>query len=50
MGNQTLVLVGATFPDGIEGFVLLDNHADLLAGDFASGEQLQDHTCAVAPK
>ncbi len=50
MAHHTLVLAGATFPDGTNGFVLLDDHADLLAGDFASGEQLQDHTCAVAPK
>jgi CDP-diacylglycerol pyrophosphatase len=50
MGHHTLVVVGATFPDGADGFVLLDDHADLLAGDYASGEQLQDHTCAVAPK
>jgi CDP-diacylglycerol pyrophosphatase len=50
MGTHTLVLVGATFPDGTNGFVLLDDHVDLLAGDFASGEQLQDHGCAIAPK
>ncbi len=48
MGMHTLVLVGATLPDGQSGFVLLDDRADLLAGDVASGEQLQDHTCAVA--
>lgn len=47
MGDQTLVLVGETFSDGSAGFVLLDDHADLTAGDHASGEQLQDHTCAI---
>lgn len=50
MGDQTLVLVGETFADGSVGFVLLDDQANLLAGDHASGEQLQDHTCAIAPK
>jgi CDP-diacylglycerol pyrophosphatase len=50
MGAHTLVLIGATFRDGVEGFVLLDDQFDLLAGDFASGEQLQDHSCAIAPK
>jgi CDP-diacylglycerol pyrophosphatase len=53
MGTHTLVLVGATFPDdgspgGSPGFVLLDDHAG--GGDYASGEQLQDHSCAVADK
>lgn len=50
MGKHTLVLIGASFADGASGFVLLDDHVDLLAGDFGSGEQLQDHTCAVAAK
>jgi CDP-diacylglycerol pyrophosphatase len=50
MGMQTLVVVGATFADGTLGFVLLDDHADLAAGDQASGEQLQDHGCAIADK
>lgn len=50
IGMHTLVLVGTTSPDGDRGFVLLDDRADLLAGDRASGEQLQDHTCAVAGK
>jgi CDP-diacylglycerol pyrophosphatase len=50
MGMHTLVIVGATFPDNTSGFVLLDDHADLAAGDRASGEELQDHTCAIAPK
>ncbi len=49
MAAHTLVVIGATFPGG-DGFVLLDDHADLVAGDRASGEQLQDHTCAIATK
>jgi CDP-diacylglycerol pyrophosphatase len=48
MGMHTLVLVGETFPDGTVGFILLDDHADLATGDRASGEELQDHSCAVA--
>jgi CDP-diacylglycerol pyrophosphatase len=50
MGRQTLVVVGAIFADGTKGFVLLADHVDLPAGDFASGEELQDHDCAVASK
>ncbi len=50
MGMYTLVLVGETFADGSIGFVLLDDRADPAAGDRASGEDLQDHSCAVAPQ
>jgi CDP-diacylglycerol pyrophosphatase len=50
MGSHTLVVIGATFPGNRKGFVLLDDHADPLTGDRASGETLQDHTCAVAAK
>jgi CDP-diacylglycerol pyrophosphatase len=50
MGMHTLALIGATFHDGTKGFVLLDGHADPLAGDLAHGEDLQDDTCAIAPK
>ncbi len=48
MDRQTLVLVGATFDDGKEGFILLADHADPAIGDRASGEELQDHDCAIA--
>lgn len=46
MGRHTLVLVGAHFPE--PGFILLDDHLDLLHLDLASGEELQDHACAIA--
>ncbi len=45
MGRHTLVLVGARFPE--PGFVLLDGSLDLLRLDRASGEELQDHSCAI---
>lgn len=48
MAYHTLVVVGATFGGNVPGFVLLDDRADLSIGDRASGEELQDHTCAVA--
>jgi CDP-diacylglycerol pyrophosphatase len=48
IGKHTLVVVGETFADGSQGFVLLDDQANLAAFDHASGEQLQDHSCAVA--
>lgn len=50
MGKHTLVVVGATFPDTGVGFVLLDDHADPVAGDLGSGEELQDHSCKVMGK
>jgi CDP-diacylglycerol pyrophosphatase len=48
MGNQTLVVLGATLPDGKPGFVVLDDQTDAATGDRASGEELQDHNCALA--
>jgi CDP-diacylglycerol pyrophosphatase len=50
ISKHTLVLVGETFADGSKGFVLLDDKVNLAAGDRASGEQLEDHACAVAGK
>jgi len=48
MGHHTLVVVGATLSDGRPGFILLDDHTNPAAGDDASGEELQDHACAIA--
>jgi CDP-diacylglycerol pyrophosphatase len=48
MAMHTLVVVGAVFPDGQDGFVVLDDRVDVPIGDHASGEELQDHACAVA--
>ena len=48
MGKQTLVVVGATLPGGAPGFALLEGAADLAAGNRGSGEELQDHSCALA--
>lgn len=50
MDRQTLVLIGATFDDGKEGFILLADHVDPATGDRASGEELQDHDCAIAAR
>jgi CDP-diacylglycerol pyrophosphatase len=50
IGMHTLVLIGESFSDGNDGFVLLDDRADLLAGDLASGEQLEDHSCSAVGK
>ncbi|HTT81115.1 MAG TPA: CDP-diacylglycerol diphosphatase, partial [Stellaceae bacterium] len=47
MGEQTLVVAGAVFR-GRPGFILLDDRLDLATGDHAGGEELQDHTCALA--
>jgi CDP-diacylglycerol pyrophosphatase len=48
MGAWTLVLAAATLPGGTPGFILLAGRADPRHGDFASGEELQDHDCAIA--
>jgi CDP-diacylglycerol pyrophosphatase len=48
MGEQTLVVVGAEFGGGNPGFIVLTDHVDLATGDKASGEELQDHDCALA--
>ena len=48
MDRRTLVVVGATFAHDAKGFILLTDQVDPRAGDRASGEELLDHTCAVA--
>jgi CDP-diacylglycerol pyrophosphatase len=48
MGQQTLVVTGATFTGGRAGFIILNAHADLAAGDRGFGEALQHHACALA--
>ena len=50
MGQHTLVVVGMVFNGRATGFIILDDRADLAHGDWGSGEELQDHTCAIAPK
>jgi CDP-diacylglycerol pyrophosphatase len=47
MGDQTLVVIGATFKNGKPGFYVLDDYVGASLGDFASGEELLDHACAV---
>jgi CDP-diacylglycerol pyrophosphatase len=47
MGEQTLVVVGAEFADGSPGFIILTDQVNLASGDHASGEELQDHGCAI---
>lgn len=47
MGAWTLVMAGAEIA-GRPGFVLLAGRADPRHGEFASGEVLQDHDCALA--
>jgi CDP-diacylglycerol pyrophosphatase len=48
MGEQTLVAIGAEFDRGQPGFIILTDQVDLASGDKASGEELQDHDCALA--
>jgi CDP-diacylglycerol pyrophosphatase len=48
MDRRTIVIVGATRPGGGPGFVVFEKEANVAAGDYASGEELQDHSCALA--
>jgi CDP-diacylglycerol pyrophosphatase len=48
MGRETLVVIGATLVSGQPGFDVLVDRADPAQGDVASGEQLQDHDCALS--
>jgi CDP-diacylglycerol pyrophosphatase len=46
MGRWTLVVAGVTIA-GAPDLLLLADHLDLSTGDRASGEELQDHACAI---
>ena len=48
MSRWKLVVVGASFAEGREGFVLLAGHIDPAIGDYGAGTELLDHACAVA--
>jgi CDP-diacylglycerol pyrophosphatase len=50
MGDYTLVVVGAEFAHHRRGFVILARRAIGATESGASGEELQDHTCAIAQK
>ncbi|WP_228885501.1 CDP-diacylglycerol diphosphatase [Stenotrophomonas rhizophila] len=45
--NWSLVVSGSRQPDGTPGFLLLATRVDAASGNQASGEELQDHACAV---
>jgi CDP-diacylglycerol pyrophosphatase len=47
MGRHTLVVVGVLFDGDVPGFIALDDRADTAHGDWGSGEELQDHSCAL---
>jgi CDP-diacylglycerol pyrophosphatase len=47
MGRETLVVIGALLPSGEPGFDVLVDRAEQAKGDTASGEDLQDHDCAL---
>jgi CDP-diacylglycerol pyrophosphatase len=48
MARHTLVVVGMTWRDKLRGFAVLDGKADEATGNRGSGEDLQDHDCALA--
>jgi CDP-diacylglycerol pyrophosphatase len=47
MGQRTLVVVGMVFDGNLPGFAILEDRADPAHGDYADGEKLQDHACAL---
>jgi CDP-diacylglycerol pyrophosphatase len=48
MGQHTLVVVGMTWSNKVAGFAVLDGKVDPATGNRGSGEDLQDHDCALA--
>ena len=48
MDKQTIVVAGAFLAGGKPGFVILSDAANPVTGDRGSGEDLQDHSCALA--
>ncbi len=48
MGDHGLAVVGMTWQDGMAGFALLQGKVGLAVGNRGSGEDLQDHDCALA--
>jgi CDP-diacylglycerol pyrophosphatase len=48
MGDYTLVVAGIDVPGAGPGFILLAGKADPAHGNFGSGEELQDHSCAIS--
>ena len=47
IGQQTIVVVGAHFNDGENGFYEMVHTANPAARDLGSGEEMLDHSCAV---
>ena len=47
MGRETLVVIGASFSDGSEGFFLLSDRANLTGSDRGLGEEVLDPRCRV---
>lgn len=50
MAKHSLVVVGARSTSGEPGFILLSGRADASTGDRGSGDELQDHDCAIAQR
>ena len=50
MAKHSLVVVGARSASGRPGFLLLSGRVDRPGGDHASGDELQDHDCAIAQR
>jgi hypothetical protein len=49
IGEYTLVVIGFTFHNGQDGFVLLEDKVDADHQRGGHGEDLQDHGSSIAP-
>lgn len=47
MAAQSLAAIGALFPDGRPGFVLINHQANLAIGDLGVGEDILDYSCRI---
>jgi hypothetical protein len=50
MAIQTVVVIGAVFRGGRDGFYILNDHADIHTRDAGTGEELLDHACTLADR
>ncbi len=47
MAAQSLAAVGAVFPDGRPGFILINHPANLALGDLGASEDILDYSCRI---
>jgi CDP-diacylglycerol pyrophosphatase len=48
LGDRTLVVIGLSRSDGVNGFVILTDRASKQTDDLANGGESRDNTCHIA--